>query len=66
MTAGGSSTASPATPRKRKNASGEENGTPTKKRASPKKKVPVEMPDNDIGDSGGNEDLPDGMAQFSK
>jgi hypothetical protein len=66
MPAGGNGTASPATPRKRKNASGEEDGTPTKKRASLKKKVPVEMPDNDIGGSGGSDDLPDDMARFSE
>ena len=62
LTAAGSATASPATPRKRKGA-GDDNGTPVKKRASPKKKMASEEPSNDLGDSG--LDLPVDMDQFS-
>ncbi|KAH4018230.1 hypothetical protein HBH70_175650 [Parastagonospora nodorum] len=61
--AAGSATASPATPRKRKGA-GDDNGTPVKKRASPKKKMASEELSNDLGDSG--LDLPVDMDQFIK
>jgi hypothetical protein len=70
-TGGGSGTASPATPRKRKGASGDGDGTPAKKRtpskksASFKKRV-VDVPGNDIGGGGEDDDLPDDMADFSK
>jgi hypothetical protein len=62
----GSGTASPATPRKRKGASGDEDGTPAKKKKAPSKKSVVGMPTNDMSGIGGDDDLPDDMAEFSK
>jgi hypothetical protein len=64
-TGGTSARAFPSTPKKRKNAS-DEDGTPSRKKATPKGrfKKAVEMPTNDLGGSG--EDLPEDMEEFIK
>jgi hypothetical protein len=62
---GTSARASPATPKKRKNSS-DEDGTPSRKKATPKgrSKKAVEMPPTNLG--GGGDDLPEDMEEFIK